>query len=125
MASRLSPATDGGGGSSPAGACRWRVCANALVVTANATTKMADLAKFPGMARLLAGRAADSKFLDPGPQLDFRGPGAAVLPQQVEIILRDRIRSEHAVGPVGRFGAACAADSAVDHEMGYVNTLRR
>ena len=49
-----------------------------------------------------------SKLLDPGPELDLPRPCASRLPQQIQIILCDSVRIEHAVGLVGRHRPALA-----------------
>src|ERR1700735_2537400 len=68
--------------------------------------------------------APDSKLLEPGPQLDLPGPGTAMLPQQIEIALRNGIRIEHGVRLVRRIGPARAQNAAVDDNMGDVDALR-
>src|SRR2546427_4897849 len=63
--------------------------------------------------------------LDPGPQLDFPGPGAAVLSVYMQVVLRDLVGEEHP------FRAALARsriargprDPAVDDEVRDVDAL--
>src|SRR6266446_8269210 len=68
-----------------------------------------------------------SEFLDPGPQLDFPGPGAAVLSVYVQVVLRDLVGEEHTVRtalPRSRIARA-PRDPAVDDEVRDVDSLRR
>src|SRR5207253_5339928 len=63
--------------------------------------------------------------LDPGAQLDFPGPGAAVLAIEMEIAVGDRLGIEHRIGPaLGEPGIAGAADPAVDHDVADMDVLR-
>src|SRR6202030_4278653 len=64
--------------------------------------------------------------LDPGPQLDFPSPGAALLAVEVEILGGNGVRVEQAVGAACT-GARVAgpADGAVDDEMADMDVLRR
>src|SRR3954464_1877312 len=55
----------------------------------------------PGRSRA---DATGSKPFDPGPQLDFPGPGASVLLENMQIGSGDGVRVERAVGRVGRLG---------------------
>ena len=48
-----------------------------------------------------------------------------MLPQQIEIALRNGVRIEHAVGLIGRIGPTVAADAAIDDDVSDVNALRR
>src|ERR1700739_2748619 len=66
-----------------------------------------------------------SKLLDPRPQFQFPGPGAARLLQDIPVAQRNRIGIEHRVRPVRRLGSRCAAAGALDHEMGDMDALRR
>src|SRR5260221_4885002 len=63
------------------------------------------------------------EILHPRAQLDFPGPGAAVLTVDVQIGLRDRRRLEHPVGTARV--AAQALYAAVDDAMGDMDVLRR
>src|SRR5690242_3434761 len=68
----------------------------------------------PPMACLLSrwapGRLLEPlKGLDPGPKLDFQRPGAAWLPQYLDVSLRDRVGIKRAVGTVRRIRPARAA----------------
>src|ERR1700735_5466385 len=56
--------------------------------------------------------------LDPGPQLDLPGPGAARLTVQLQVSLGDRVRVEEAVRPA-LIGAwiSILGDAAVDHDV--------
>src|ERR1700719_157376 len=65
------------------------------------------------------------ELLDPGPQLDLPGPGAAVLAVDVQIALRDGLGGEHSV-IAARGGPDIAArprDAAVDDEMADMDVL--
>src|SRR5215210_5560150 len=64
--------------------------------------------------RKLCGR---SEGLDPGPQLDLPGPGAARLAQDLDVALGDRVGVERAVRPVRRIGAPGAAHPAFKTKM--------
>src|SRR5438445_9638333 len=68
-----------------------------------------------------------SEFLDPGPQLDFPGPGAAVLSVYVQVVLRDLVGVEHPVrAAFARSRIACGPrDPAVDDEVRDVDALWR
>src|SRR5258708_3681797 len=78
-----------------------------------------------GRARCRVRPSRGSELLDPGPELDLRGPGAARLAQHMKIGLGDGVGVEHRVGLVGGLGAPRAADAAVDDEMRDVNALGR
>src|SRR5271167_2285338 len=65
------------------------------------------------------------KALDPGPQLDFPGPGRARLMEHAEIGRGDRVGVQHAVGLIRRLDPAGIADRAVDDEVGDMDALRR
>src|SRR6476646_8681019 len=65
------------------------------------------------------------ELLHPRPQLDFPGPRAAGLMDEMEVGLRDGLGIEHAVRLVGYLHPARAPDAAVDHDMGDVNALGR
>src|SRR5205814_651968 len=58
---------------------------------------------------LLGHLGRPSEALDPGPQLDLQRPGAARLPQYLDISLRDRVGIERTVGTVRRIRPACVA----------------
>src|SRR4030081_1409290 len=64
-----------------------------------------------------------SKLLHPRPHLDLPAPRTSRLLEQMQIAPRDGIRIECRVGLVGRLGAACRADAAVDHHVGDVDAL--
>src|SRR5207248_3895571 len=66
---------------------------------------------------------AGSECLDPGPQFDLQGPGAARLAQGLEIGLGDPVGIERAVRPVVRIGPPRAAHPAIDDEMGDMDAL--
>src|SRR2546421_5659492 len=71
-------------------------------------------------------RYGASELLDPGPQLDFPGPRAAVLAVQVQVVLRDLVGEEHPVRAApARSGIASPGDAAVDYEVCDVDSLRR
>src|SRR5713101_2888099 len=63
------------------------------------------------------------EILHPRAQLDFPGPGAAVLAVDIEIGLRYCRRLEHSVGTARV--AALVLDAPVDDEMGDMDVLRR
>ena len=66
-----------------------------------------------------------SERLDPRPEFELPGPGAARLAQGVQIGLGDRLGIEQRLRTVGVLDAAGAADSAVDDEMGDMDAVRR
>src|SRR2546421_7496080 len=72
-------------------------------------------------------RYGASELLDPGPQLDFPGPGAAVLSVYVQVVLRDLVGEEHPVrAALARSSIARATrDPAVDDEVRDVDALGR
>src|SRR5258708_15827363 len=69
--------------------------------------------------------AVPLKRLDPGPQLDLPGPGAARLAVQREIGLGDRVRVEEPVR-AAFVGARVAflGDAAIDNDVAYMDILR-
>src|SRR5882762_10920841 len=64
-----------------------------------------------------------SKPLHPGPHLNLERPRAAVLPQDIDVGLRDSVWIKHAVGLVAVLRALCRSYTAVDDEMGNVNAF--
>src|SRR5215469_2979412 len=73
--------------------------------------------------RLVGHLGQPSEGLDPGPQLDLQRPGAARLPQHLDISLRDRVGIERAVRTVRRIRPPRAAYAAIDDEMGDVDAF--
>src|SRR5665213_1568811 len=69
--------------------------------------------------------ARSSEILDPGPQFDFPGPGAARLAMQIQIGVGDRVRVEESVG-AAFVGARIAilGDAAVDHDVADMDVQR-
>src|SRR4029077_14357693 len=71
-------------------------------------------------------RAKSSELFDPGPQLELPRQGAAVLPVDVQVTLRDLVGQQHGVlAPLGGARVASRLDAAVDDEMRDVDVLRR
>src|SRR6266478_3541801 len=66
-----------------------------------------------------------SEILDPGPQLDFPGPGAAVLMVQLQVACGDRIGVEQPIG-AALVGARVARlpDAAVDDDVTDMDVVR-
>src|SRR5258706_10362437 len=64
-----------------------------------------------------------SKPLYPGPHFNLERPRAAVLPQDIDVGLRDGIRVQHAVGLIAVLRALRRSYAAVDDEMRDVNAL--
>src|SRR6185295_9475964 len=70
--------------------------------------------------------APPSEFLEPGPELELPGPGAAMLPVDIQVALRDLVGQQHAVIAAIRGPRVLSRpDAAVDHEMRDVDVLRR
>src|ERR1051326_2936286 len=65
---------------------------------------------------------AGSEILDPGTELDLPGPGAALLPVEIEIAVGNGVRIEQRVGAAR--GALRVGDSAVDHDVADMDVLR-
>src|SRR4029078_7795437 len=85
------------------------------------------LARLPmvGTLRLAHPTQQYLKLLDPRPQFQLPGPGAARLLQHVPVARGNGVGVEHRVRPVGGFSARRTADAAVDDEMRDMNALRR
>ena len=64
-----------------------------------------------------------SESLDPGPNFDLKGPGAARLAQHLEIGVGDGIGIERAVRPIRWIGPPRAAHPTIDNEMGDMDAL--
>src|SRR5260370_42496895 len=70
-------------------------------------------------------RGRFSEILDPGPKLDFPGPGAAVLAVQLQVGLGDRIGVEQPIG-AALVGARIARlpDAAIDDDVPDMDVVR-
>src|SRR6266508_967166 len=86
----------------------------------------------PGRSGMVSPCARPTRYrasepLDPGAQLDFPGPGAAVLSVYVQVVLRDLVGEEHPVrAALARPRVARAPrDPAVDDEVRDVDALGR
>src|SRR5437870_1705666 len=82
----------------------------------------------PGLRRddnWWSGRHRRSEILDPGSELDFPGPGAAVLMVQLQVGFGDRVGVEEAVG-AALVGARVAGspDAAVDDDVPDMDVVR-
>src|SRR5438445_11023370 len=65
---------------------------------------------------------ARSEALDPRAQLDFPGPSATRLPEDVQVGLSDRIRIEHRIV---RVDTTPRPYRSIEHELRDVDTFRR
>src|SRR5690242_5098604 len=68
---------------------------------------------------------APSEGFNPGPELHFPGPGAAVLAMDGEIGLGDRVRGQPAILRLGLLSGRGRSNGAIDDEMRDVDVLRR
>src|ERR1051325_11529621 len=77
------------------------------------------------LSQIAARTSPRLEVLHPGPHLHLVGPGAGMLPDDVEIRGGDRVGIEQARGLAGRLRAALAFDAAVDDDMGHMDALGR